>query len=237
VAVGRVPELGPQVYLDERPARRFDRFHAWARENDPDWVYLLARIVLTPLCLLLFRLRVRGRGNVPRRGPVLLAPNHFSIWDHFFCGVYLRRPIRFMAKSQLYANPWLEVFLTHAGAFPVRRGQRDEEAIVTARTILARGGAVVVYPEGGRSRDGTLGSPLPGIGRLALETGTPVVPVAIQGSLAIRRWEQLRLPRVTIEYGVPVTFPRKEPPNRAEQQAAAERIFAEVRRMYDRGGP
>ena len=100
-----MPELRPQVYLDERPAGRFDRFHAWARANDPDWVYLLARIALTPLCLLLFRLRVRGRGNVPRRGPVLLAPNHFSIWDHFFCGVYLRRPIRFMAKSQLYANP------------------------------------------------------------------------------------------------------------------------------------
>jgi 1-acyl-sn-glycerol-3-phosphate acyltransferase len=94
---------------------------------------------------------------------------------------------------------------------------------------------VVVYPEGGRSRDGRLGQPHPGIGRLALETGAPVVPVAIHGSLGIRRWERLRLPEVTIEYGAPMTFPRKESPNRAEQQAAAERIFAEVRTMYDRG--
>lgn len=166
---------------------------------------------------------------------MLQAPNHFSIWDPFFCGVYVRRPIRLMAKSQLYVNPLLEGFLTHAGAFPVRRGQRDEQAIATARAILARGAVVVVYSEGGRSRDGRLGQPHPGIGRLTLETGAPVVPVAIHGSLGIRRWELLRLPEVTIEYGAPMTFPRTESPNRAEQQAAAERIFAEVRTMYDRG--
>ena len=228
-----MPELKPQVYLDERPAERFERFHAWARAHDPDWVYLLARIVLTPLCLLLFRLRARGRENVPRQGPVLLAPNHFSIWDHFFCGLYLRRRIRFMAKSQLYANPLLEAFLTHAGAFPVRRGQRDEHAIATAYAILERGGAVVVYPQGGRSRDGSLGRPRPGIGRLALETGAPVVPVAIHGSLGIRRWERLRLPRVTIQYGAPIVLPRTASPSRAEQQAAAERIFSAVRAMYE----
>ena len=121
------PDLEPQVYLDERPAERFDRFHAWARTHDPDWVYLLARIVLSPLCVLLFRLGARGRDRVPRSGPVLLAPNHFSIWDHFFCGVYLRRRIRFMAKSQLFDNPVLTAILVHGGAFPVRRGHRDYE--------------------------------------------------------------------------------------------------------------
>lgn len=228
-----MPELKPQVYLDERPAERFERFHAWARTHEPDWVYLLARVVLTPLCLALFRLRARGRANVPRHGPVLLAPNHFSIWDHFFCGVYLRRRLSFMAKSQLYANPLMEALLTHAGAFPVRRGQRDEDAIATARAILARGGAVVVYPAGGRSRDGTLGTPRPGIGRLALETGVPVVPVAIHGSRGIRRWERLRLPRVTIEYGPPIVLPKTPSADRAKQQAAAERIFAAVRAMYE----
>jgi 1-acyl-sn-glycerol-3-phosphate acyltransferase len=229
-----MPELKPQVYIDERPAERFERFHAWARAHDPDWAYLIARLVLTPPCLLLFRVRARGRENVPGAGPVLLAPNHFSIWDHFFCGLYLRRRIRFMAKSQLYANPLLEAFLTHAGAFPVRRGQRDEQAIGTARAILQRGGAVVVYPEGGRSRDGSLGSPRPGIGRLALESGAPVVPVAIHGSLGIRRWERLRLPRVTVEYGAPIIFPGTASPSRTEQAEAAERIFAAVRAMYKR---
>ena len=224
------PELEPQVYLDQRPAERFERFHSWARTHDPDWVYLLARIVLSPLCVLLFRVRARGRDHQPRGGPVLLAPNHFSIWDHFFCGVYLRRRIRFMAKSQLFDNPVLTAILVHGGAFPVRRGHRDDESMATARSILERGGMVLVYPEGGRSRDGKLGSARPGIGRLALETGAPVVPVAIHGSLAIRR---RRLPRVTVEYGEAMTFPRAEAPARAEQQAAADRIFAAVREMYD----
>ena len=224
------PELEPQVYLDQRPAERFERFHSWARTHDPDWVYLLARIVLSPLCVLLFRVRARGRDHLPRSGPVLLAPNHFSIWDHFFCGVYLRRRIRFMAKSQLFDHPVLTAILVHGGAFPVRRGHRDDESMATARSILERGGMVLVYPEGGRSRDGKLGSARPGIGRLALETGAPVVPVAIHGSLAIRR---RRLPRVTVEYGEAMTFPRAEAPARAEQQAAADRIFAAVREMYD----
>jgi len=145
--------------------------------------------------------------------------------------VYLRRRIRFMAKSQLFDNPVLTAILVHGGAFPVRRGHHDEEAMATARSILERGGMVLVYPEGGRSRDGKLGSARPGIGRLALETGAPVVPVAIHGSLAIRR---RRLPRVTVEYGEAMTFPRAEAPARAEQQAAADQIFAAVREMYDR---
>jgi 1-acyl-sn-glycerol-3-phosphate acyltransferase len=220
----------PQVYLDPRPADRFDRFHAWARERDPGPVYLLARIVLTPLCVVLFRVRVRGRRNVPASGPVLLAPNHFSLWDHFFCGIYLRRRIRFMAKSQLFKNPVLTAILVHGGAFPVRRGLRDEVAMQTARAILDRGGVVLVYPEGGRSRDGKLGPARPGIGRLALETGAPVVPVAIHGSLKIRR---LRLPKVTVAYAPSFSFRACEASTRAEQQAAADQIFDVVRRHYE----
>ena len=222
--------MKPQVYLDPRPAERFDRFHAWAREREPDWVYLLARIVLTPLCVVLFRVRARGRRNVPASGPVLLAPNHFSIWDHFFCGIYLRRRIRFMAKSQLFANPVLTMILVHGGAFPVRRGQNDEEAIATARSILERGGVVLIYPEGGRSRDGKLGRARPGVGRLALETGAPVVPVAIHGSLKIRR---LRLPRVTIDYGEPMRFAAGAAADRSEHQAVADQIFDVVRSHYE----
>jgi 1-acyl-sn-glycerol-3-phosphate acyltransferase len=191
----------------------------------------LARIVLSPLCVVLFRLRARGRRRVPPEGPVLLAPNHFSAWDHFFCGIYLRRRVRFMAKSQLFSNPLLTAILVHGGAFPVRRGHRDEEAMATARSILERDGTIVVYPEGGRSRDGKLGRARPGVGRLALETGAPVVPVAIHGSLGIRRH---RLPKVVVEYGAPIAFARVERPSREEQQAAADEVFAAVRELYAR---
>src|SRR6185312_12180485 len=100
-----MPEIKPQVYRDPRPAEYFTRFHERARTREPDWIYGLARLVLTLPTILFFRTRGIGIENVPKQGPVILAPNHFSAWDHFFAGVYLRRPIRFMAKSQLFEHP------------------------------------------------------------------------------------------------------------------------------------
>src|SRR5438105_222039 len=122
-------ELAPmkaQVYLDPRPAQYFDRFHAHARTREPDWVYTLIRILSRPYCRLIFRLRAHGLEHVPAKGPVILAPNHFSAMDHWFVGLLLPRRVRFMAKSQLFRGRVLEFILAHAGAFPVRRGQRDE---------------------------------------------------------------------------------------------------------------
>ena len=96
---------------------------------------------------------------MPAHGPVLLAPNHFSFWDHFFVAVLLRREVHFMAKSQLFKPPVLDFIINHGGVFPVRRGQRDEEAFITAHTIFDRGGMVLMYAEGGRSRTGSWASP------------------------------------------------------------------------------
>ena len=102
--------------------------------------------------------------------------------DHFFVGVYLRRKVRFMAKSQLFGPPVLTYIFKHGGVFPVRRGHRDEEAFKTAYELLDQGEMLLVYAEGGRSRSRELGEPKPGIGRIALESGAPIVPVAIHGS-------------------------------------------------------
>ena len=130
---------------------------------------------------------------MPADGPVILAPNHFSNMDHFFAGVYIRRKIRFMAKSQLFfRNPILDYIYRVGGVFPVRRGHHDEEAFITAHSILDRGGCVLMYAEGGRSRTGRLGEAKPGVGRLALESGVPVVPVAIHGSQGVRALEAAR---------------------------------------------
>ncbi len=126
---------------------------------------------------------------------MIVAPNHFSFMDHFFVAVYLRRKVQFMAKSQLFKMP-LEIVYHNGGVFPVRRGHRDEEAFKTAHAVLARGGIVVMYCEGGRSRTGELGEPKPGIGRLALESGAPVVPVALVGSERVRDWKRLQFPKV-----------------------------------------
>jgi 1-acyl-sn-glycerol-3-phosphate acyltransferase len=227
-----MPDLKPQVYKDPRPPEHFARFHERSRSRGAGWIYDVARVVLTPLCLLLYRAAAIGVDNVPRSGPVILAPNHFSQWDHFFAGVYLRRKIRFMAKSQLFSNPVITWILNHGGAFPVRRGHKDEEAFITAHAILDNGGCLLMYAEGGRSRTGRLRSPRPGIGRLALECGVPVVPMAIHGSLGVRGWKRLRFPKVTVQYGEPMTFDVVEHPTREQQLDAAERIFDRVRAMY-----
>ena len=141
--------------------------------------------------LLLYRTRAIGLENVPRSGPLILAPNHFSQMDHFFIGLYLRRQIRFMAKSQLFGPPVLTYIFKHGGVIPIRRGHHDEVAFETAYTVLGQGGMLLIYAEGGRSRSGELGQPKPGVGRLALESGAPVVPVAIHGSASVRRWKRL----------------------------------------------
>ena len=226
-------EIKPQVYVDARPAEDLAPYHVWARTHEPGWTYTAVRIFLTPIALALYRTRALGRSNVTDSGPVILAPNHFSNMDHFFCGVYLRRQIRFMSKSQFFGrNPLVSYLFRVSGHFPVRRGHQDDEAFVTAHSILDRGGCVGIYAEGGRSRSGGLGEPRPGIGRLALESGAPVVPVAIYGSLAVRQWRRLRFPRVAVSFGEPLRLPRVTAPNRDQQVEAARLIFGRVRTLY-----
>jgi 1-acyl-sn-glycerol-3-phosphate acyltransferase len=229
-----MPDIKPQVYRDPRPPEYFARFHERARRREPDWIYGLARFVLTLPTIALFRTRGIGVGNVPTEGPVILAPNHFSAWDHFFAGVYLRRHIRFMAKSQLFKHPVIEFIFFHGGVFPVRRGARDQEAFITAKTILGKGGLILIYIEGGRSRSRELGDPKPGVGRLALETGMPVIPVAIHGSAAVRRWKRFRFPKVTVQFGEPLTWPAEENASRERHQQVSDQVFDQVREMYGR---
>src|SRR5436190_24149994 len=225
--------MKPQVYVDPRPAELFDSYHARTRTKRPDWVYRLARIILTIPMLLIYRFRAIDVDNVPYTGPVILAPNHFSFFDHFFVAVLIRREVQFMAKSQLFRPPLLDFILSHGGTFPVRRGQKDDEAFITAHSILDRGGTVLMYAEGGRSRSKRLGQPKPGLGRLALESGVPVVPIAIHGSQHVREAKRGRISaKVTVQYGHRIAFDRVEHPTREQAQAVADQIFDRVKTMY-----
>ena len=224
-------DMKPQVYRDERPAEYFEQFHASARKG-VGWTYTLVRLIVSLPTLLIYRVKAIGVENVPKSGPLILAPNHFSQMDHFFVGLYLRRKVRFMAKSQMFGPPVLTYIYKHGGVFPVRRGHHDEESIETALTILGQGEMLLVYAEGGRSRSGKLKEVKPGIGRIALESGAAVVPVAIQGSERVRRWKRFRFPKVTVQFGEPLSFPTEEAPGRERQLEVAERIFAPVREMY-----
>ncbi|MFI5027457.1 MAG: lysophospholipid acyltransferase family protein [Solirubrobacterales bacterium] len=225
------PDMKPQVYKDERPAEYFDQFHAAARKG-VGWTYTFVRILVSLPTLLAYRVRAEGVKNVPKSGPLVLAPNHFSQMDHFFTGLYLRRKIRFMAKSQLFGPPVLTYVYKHGGVFPVRRGHQDEAAIKTASIILGQGEMLLVYAEGGRSRSGALGEPKPGLGRIALESGAPVVPVAIHGSEKVRRWKRFRFPKVRVRYGVPLTYAVERYPSRKRQLEVATEVFDRIREMY-----
>jgi 1-acyl-sn-glycerol-3-phosphate acyltransferase len=229
------PDLTPikeQVYRDPRPKEHFDRFHERARTKAPNIMYEIVRTVTALYSWAFFRARAISPEKVPASGPVILAPNHSSFMDHFFLGLSIRRKVRFMAKSQLFTRPMQFVY-SNGGVFPVRRGYRDEDAFITAGTILENGGCVAMYSEGGRSRTGKLGDKVrPGIGRLALESGATIVPVAIHGSSKVRNWKRLQFPEVTVQYGEPIRFERVSEPTRDQQQAVANAIFVEIRKLY-----
>jgi 1-acyl-sn-glycerol-3-phosphate acyltransferase len=226
-------ELKPQVYKDSRPEEYFAPFHERVRTQEPEWIYEVVRAATMMHALVTFRARGSGAQNVPN-GPVILAPNHASFMDHFFSGAFIRRRVQFMAKSQLFRPGPLQWIYSHGGVFPVRRGHRDESAFTTAFRVLERGGVVVMYCEGGRTRTGKMADEAkPGIGRLALEAAVPVVPVAILGSHQVRNWKKLHFPKVTVSYGAPFKFERVTEPTREQQQEAADVILARIKAMHE----
>jgi glycerol-3-phosphate dehydrogenase (NAD(P)+) len=204
-----------------------DQAHKIARERGPiPIVYWIVRGVLQPFFCVYFRLRRIGMEHISSEGPVLLAANHRSFSDPFMLGLCLRRPLRFVAKIELFDKRWKAWLLLALGAFPIRRGDADEQAMETARLILEQGGAVGIFPEGTRVRPGPLGEPRRGVGRLALETGAPIVPVAILGTEDIRKGWRIRPRRVTVRCGRALTFPR--PLDREPRYGLAQEIANRV---------
>jgi glycerol-3-phosphate dehydrogenase (NAD(P)+) len=208
------------------------REHSLARGVNPV-LYWLARALLLPFFLLYFRLERIGREHVPRSGPVLLAANHRSFLDPFVIGALTHRPIYYMAKRELFERRWQAWALNSLGAFPVDRGGGDEHAMATARTILERGDCVVIFPEGTRVRPGPLGRPHRGVGRLALQTGARVVPVAVIGTEDVRRGWRIRPHKVSIRCGPPLRFPMAEHPSPSIALGVAERIWACVSLQWE----
>ncbi|HWC27874.1 MAG TPA: 1-acyl-sn-glycerol-3-phosphate acyltransferase [Solirubrobacteraceae bacterium] len=202
------------------------RLLARARERGVNpVVYWLARAVLQPFFLVYFRMKRIGMEHVPADGPLIIASNHRSFMDPWVIGMLLRRPIYYVAKTELFRNPVTAWLLNSLGAFPVDRGHGDRDAMDAARRILERGDVVVIFPEGTRTRPGPLGPPKRGVGRLALETGAPVVPVALIGTEAVRRGWRIRPHKVRIRAGRPLRFPRVDEPSPALARAVTDRIW------------
>jgi 1-acyl-sn-glycerol-3-phosphate acyltransferase len=196
-------------------------------------VYRLLRSLLLPSFLVYFRMQRIGREHLPRSGPLLLASNHRSFLDPFVIGLVVRRPVYYMAKRELFEKRWQAWILNALGAFPVDRGTGDSDAMETARRILERGDCVVVFPEGTRVRRGPLGDPRRGIGRLALETGAAVAPIAVIGTEHVRRGWRIRPRKVRIRAGRPLLFPSTRRSSPALASAVTERIWACVRLQWE----
>ena len=160
-----------------------------------------------PFFRVYFRLEGVGGGRLPASGPLLLASNHRSFLDPFVVGALMKRPVYYVAKRELFERRWYAWLLGGLGAFPIDRGSGDEDAMATAREILERGDCVLIFPEGTRVRPGPLAAPRRGVGRLALETGAVVVPVAVFGSEDVRDGWRIRPRRVRVRFGREMSFP------------------------------
>lgn len=196
----------------------------------PTPVYNLLAALSWPALYGLFRLRARGLEHLPREGGYVLACNHLSSVDPWPLGLPLwpRRFLRFMAKSELYWWP-LGAVLSAAGAFPVRRGQADVEAIQTAVRLAREGNVVAMFPEGTRRRKGLVkrheARPRSGAARIALEAGVPLVPAAVAGTDRL-----LRLGPLRVAYGPPVEIDdlREREDLRQAAREATDRLMARI---------
>ena len=218
---------------------RLQRYHAYTRRHSVNWpLYLLARVLMTPFFRVWFRLARAGREHGRLAGGLIVAANHRSFLDPFAIGAALpwRRPMNYVAKVELFERRWQGWLLSRLGAFPIRRGESDELAMETARLAVERGGAVCIFPEGTRIRRGTLAAPKRGVGRLALQTGAPVLPTAVYGSERVRRGWRIRPRRVRVRLGRAMTFPRVERPTAPLAETVTARIWPNVLLQWEEMG-
>jgi 1-acyl-sn-glycerol-3-phosphate acyltransferase len=200
----------------------------------PSWLYFALAALSWPVLKTVFRHRAAGIENVPQTGGFVLAANHWSNFDPWPLGIPLfpRRFLRFMAKSELFWFP-LSAIARAGGAFPVRRGEQDEEAIARAVALCRAGHAVVMFPEGTRRRKGLRKKHearwRTGAARIALEAGVPLVPAAVGGTERLSRLGPLR-----VRYGEPIELDDLDglPPPEAAR-AATERLQAAITELEE----
>jgi 1-acyl-sn-glycerol-3-phosphate acyltransferase len=206
------------------------------------WYWLFKYVFMGPLLSLLGRPKIEGLEHVPHSGPMILASNHLAVADSFYLCLVVRRRITYLAKAEYFTGSGLRGwfkrwFFTSAGQVPIDRTDADaaQAALVTAERILGQGKLLGMYPEGTRSPDGRLYKGKTGLARLALETGVPVIPVAMIGTDVVnppgsKMW---RFGRVQVKFGKPMDFSRFEglAGNRFIERAVIDEVMYELMRL------
>lgn len=170
-------------------------------------LYGLIRIMFRLIFTILFRWRVTGHENIPLTGGVIIAPNHVSNIDPPLVGSAMQRRITIMAKEELFSSAFFGAIIKQLGAFPVKRGTGDRAAIKTALGLLNDGKALILFPEGTRSKTGELNKAQPGVAMMAIKSQVPVVPVAVSGTYNIFRSNNWLPPRFSVRFGKPIYPP------------------------------
>jgi 1-acyl-sn-glycerol-3-phosphate acyltransferase len=216
--------------MTDEDAHRFSRERGVNRA-----LYEFVRVVLLPFVKVWYRFRVTGAEHIPKDGPVIIAPNHKSFYDSFFVGLATRRPVHFMAKTELFRGRSAR-FLNGLGAFPVKRGTADPEALEPARILLERGRVLALFPEGTRFRDpDSLKAPRRGAGRLAIEEQAPIVPCAITGTERLFAGGWFPKPvRVQVAFAPAVTPAQLEATPQAAAELIEEHVWPQVEREFHR---
>jgi 1-acyl-sn-glycerol-3-phosphate acyltransferase len=206
------------------------------RTPRPSLTYrLVSNLLVFPIFRGLFRGSTRGLEHVPLQGPLVVVANHGSHLDPPLLGHALGRPVAFMAKAELFEVPVLGAVIRACGAYPVRRGASDREAIRTATARLEQGWATGVFLDGTRQADGRVNAPLPGAALLAARSGSPLLPVAIRNSHRALG-SGSRHPRlIPIELCIGELVPPPSGRRRADLDATTAELQRRINAMLDQG--
>ncbi|AKL98654.1 lysophospholipid acyltransferase family protein [Endomicrobium proavitum] len=166
-------------------------------------LFIIGRTLFKIMFLVFYRTRVEGKGNIPASGGVIMAPNHTSFFDPPLTASMMKRPLNFMAKQELFNVPVLGFLIKKTNAFAVKRGVMDMQAMRNAFKILQNGHALLMFPEGTRSKDGNLGKARAGAGMVACSAQVPLIPVKIENTNKMSKFK-----KITIKYGAPIYPPK-----------------------------
>ena len=195
-------------------------------------LYTFCRFLAVPLFGGVYGCRVKGAGNLPRTGPVIVACNHKANIDPVIAGMVCRRPLRYMAKKELFRYAPFRKLIVSLGAFPIDRGAGDREALRTSLDILGEGGVLLMFPEGHRQHDDAIHDFMPGVGMLALRSGAPVVPLAMDGTQRMMPDGRPHLTVLRTAIGPPIEMGDLTARNSKTYQEAARRMQQAVTDLY-----